>query len=171
MAIEFHCEHCGKPVRAQDEFAGKRAKCPACQQSVYVPTPPDQVETLGLEPLDTQFVAEQGRLLRETRELQQRLLHEREAAAESARHSSHAASNDLPLPQGDVETLIIEYAQHMAAGRLEEADELAREIRKHRQAAEAVLQKLTIDDVPHPALAKIPRPVLMGFFKQLRERK
>mgnify|MGYP000946439218 CR=1 FL=1 len=51
MAIEFHCEFCGKQVRAQDEHAGKRAKCPSCHQSVYVPTPSDQIEALGIEPL------------------------------------------------------------------------------------------------------------------------
>lgn len=170
--IEFHCEHCGKHVRAPDEHAGKRAKCPSCQQSVFVPGAVGDDDMLKLEPLDTKFVAEQSRLIRETRDLQNRLLHERETLPEGAvRHTTPGGGNDLPISAGDVEALVIEYAQRMAAGELEPAQELSREIRKHRQAAEAVLQKLTIDEVPHPALAKIPRPVLMGFFKQLREKK
>lgn len=174
MAIEFHCEFCGKQVRAQDEHAGKRAKCPSCHQSVYVPTPSDQIEALGIEPLDTKFVAEQSRLIRETRDLQKRLLHERDTGpieGGGPRHNPPGGGNDIPLPKGDIESLIIEYAQLMAAGNLEAADDLGNEIRKYKQAAETVLQKLTIDEMPHPSLSKIPRPVLMGFFKQLREKR
>ena len=36
MPISFDCA-CGKPLKVDDSFAGKRAQCPACQQVVPVP--------------------------------------------------------------------------------------------------------------------------------------
>jgi multidrug resistance efflux pump len=37
MPISFACE-CGKQLNAKDELAGKRVKCPACQEILMVPT-------------------------------------------------------------------------------------------------------------------------------------
>ena len=37
MTITFHCE-CGKQLRAKEEHAGKRAKCPSCGKPVAVPS-------------------------------------------------------------------------------------------------------------------------------------
>ena len=53
MPIEFHCSHCGHKVKAPDDAAGKRGKCPACKNSVYIPTPSEDLEPLTLAPLDT----------------------------------------------------------------------------------------------------------------------
>ena len=43
MPIEFHCSNCGKLLRTPDDSAGRQAKCPACGQTVAVPTatPPE----------------------------------------------------------------------------------------------------------------------------------
>jgi hypothetical protein len=38
MAIKFHCPHCQKPLNVRDQFAGRRAACPACKKSLTVPT-------------------------------------------------------------------------------------------------------------------------------------
>lgn len=38
MPITFHCA-CGKTLRVQDELAGKRVRCPACQAIVVAPEP------------------------------------------------------------------------------------------------------------------------------------
>ncbi|MGE0481134.1 MAG: hypothetical protein AB7Q17_11745 [Phycisphaerae bacterium] len=170
MAIEFHCEFCGKPIRTADEHAGKRGKCPSCHQAVYIPTPSEQIETLGLEPLDRGFIEQQEKLLRETRDLTSKMLRERAADAGDA-GPRHAASQDLPIGDDDVEPLVVSYAVKMADGDLVSADELARELRKHWAVAEKIIQRLTIDEMPHPTLARIPRPVLVGFFKRLREKK
>ena len=70
-----------------------------------------------------------------------------------------------------MEELVIEYALCMAKGNLSKAEELAAEIRTSVAVAEEVMQRLTVDEIPPPRLAKIPRPVLMGFFRQLRARK
>jgi len=47
MAIEFTCSKCGKKLRAKDELAGKRGKCPKCQTPFTVP----QQEVFEMEPV------------------------------------------------------------------------------------------------------------------------
>src|SRR6266511_2830452 len=47
--IKFRCPHCSKEVSAADEHAGKKAKCPSCQQVFQIPQPkaaarPESVE-------------------------------------------------------------------------------------------------------------------------------
>ncbi len=37
MPIDFSCNHCGKKLRVPDDFAGKKAKCPQCQEVVSIP--------------------------------------------------------------------------------------------------------------------------------------
>lgn len=177
MAIEFSCEHCGKTIRTGDEHAGKRGRCPACHQSVYIPTPSDQVELLDLAPLDENEERRKARLMQETRELTRKLLTDRDklppepAGAAGGGRASASHVETPPPPKMDAETLAIEYAIAMADGDLATADEMARELRKNMAVAEQVIQRMLLDEMPHAALAKIPRPVLVGFFKQLREKK
>lgn len=168
MSIEFHCSHCGKLVRAPDDAGGKRGKCPACHQSVYIPIPSDQVEPLGLAPVDDAEEHERSRLLQQSQDLQRRLLHEREARGEISAAPGPSAGDQALPPQPDAETLVIEYAEAMAAGDLARAEELAVDIRKHEQAADDVIQRLMLDELLPERLADIPRPVLIGFLKQLR---
>src|SRR5262245_36538037 len=40
MAIDFACK-CGKPLRAQDDHAGKRVQCPHCGRVLLIPAPAD----------------------------------------------------------------------------------------------------------------------------------
>ncbi|MBU0637910.1 MAG: hypothetical protein KKB50_03525 [Planctomycetes bacterium] len=170
MAIEFHCNHCGKLVRTSEEHAGKQGKCPACHQHVYIPTPPSKIEPLGLSPVDESAEREQARLEEESRRLAQRLASERERQPDADLPPA-AFADDLLPPRTDMETLVIEYALCMAEGDLAGAEELAREIRQNMASAEEVMQRLTLDEIPPTQLAKIPAPVLVGFFKQLRERR
>jgi hypothetical protein len=44
MAIQFPCPTCGKELKAPDETAGRRGKCPHCQGSIVVPEPVYQAE-------------------------------------------------------------------------------------------------------------------------------
>ena len=37
MSIHVRCEACGKELRARDETAGRRAKCPNCQATIQIP--------------------------------------------------------------------------------------------------------------------------------------
>jgi hypothetical protein len=173
MAIEFHCDHCGKLIRAGDEHGGKRGKCPACHQSVYIPAPPDAIEPLDLAPIDQRAEVELQRMQEESRRLATTILRERSAPTEG-RDSGPAVAGGTPrdvaaAPKVDMDLLVISYAAAMAAGDLARAEGFAAQIRQHPRAAEEVMQRITVDQIPPPALAKIPRPVLVGFFKQLRE--
>ena len=48
MAIKVECA-CGRKLSVKDELAGKRVKCPACQQTFNVPKQGGQDETLNDE--------------------------------------------------------------------------------------------------------------------------
>ena len=166
MAIEFHCEHCGKLVKAPDEAGGKKGKCPGCQQTVYIPTPREQIEPLEIAPIDANEEQERQRLLDETRNIQRQLMDEREAPAAPATPTPSGGA--MPMPKLDMETLIVEYALAMADGNLEEAEKLAEDIHSDMNAANEVMQRMTADEMPPAQLANIPRPVLIGFLKQLQ---
>lgn len=173
MAIEFHCEHCGKLVRAADEHAGKRGKCPGCQQSVYIPNP--EIEPLPIAPLDREDQQRQRDLLDETRRLTEEIRHERDTPPPEA---PRGTKQPRPAPEGDarlshvvMQEAVVNYAKAMAAGDLGRAAELNREIRRDFRLAEEVIQRIMVDEIPPAELADIPRPVLIAFFKQLREKK
>ncbi len=193
MPIELHCEHCGKPVRAPDDAAGKRGVCPACHQSVYIPTPSDQLEPLDISPVDSEEERERARLLRESQQLASNILHDREMPADrgggdrrageraSAERGSSAsrgappgaqpaagASRPPPPPPIDVRKLLIQYVRAMVDGELAVADRLAEHIRRDMPRAEEEMQQISNDELPPTEIATIPRPVLIGFFKQLR---
>ncbi|MEP0846630.1 MAG: hypothetical protein HRF50_07380 [Phycisphaerae bacterium] len=184
MPIELHCDHCGKLVRAPDDAGGKRGVCPSCHQSVYIPTPSEQLEPLTIEPVDKNAERERQRLLRESHDLVNRVLHEREAPGDAQRGRSSAPSapsapartpggpaptpGAAPPPPVDVRKLIIQYARAMADGELAVADRLAQHIRRDMKKAEDVMQEITLDELPPAEIANVPRPVLVGFFKTLR---
>jgi hypothetical protein len=41
MPILFACQ-CGKALQAREDFAGRRMKCPACEQVITIPSAPDR---------------------------------------------------------------------------------------------------------------------------------
>jgi RsiW-degrading membrane proteinase PrsW (M82 family) len=51
MSIQWQCA-CGKKLKAPDTAAGKRARCPACQQINTIPTPPAPEEDNPFDPYD-----------------------------------------------------------------------------------------------------------------------
>lgn len=172
MTIEFHCQHCGKLVRTGEEHAGKRGQCPYCHNSVYIPTPAEKLEPLKLTPVDATDERRRKALLDESRDLTQRILHERETPTDAVPPvSAPPPVGDVRLITANMESLVIQYAQCMARGDLAQAQELAGDIRLNLRAADEVVQRLMADDIPRPELAGIPRPVLTGFFRQLREKK
>ena len=65
MAIVFHCEHCGKEIKAADSAGGKWGKCPTCQHKLYVPSP-DAGEDLKLAPEDNSDLEREKQLMAET---------------------------------------------------------------------------------------------------------
>ena len=169
MAIEFHCTHCGKLIKTSGEHAGKRGKCPHCHNSVYIPTPSDEIEPLALAPIDDATEAERQRLLDESRDLARTIREDRtDVPTDKPRATPSAVPmGDARLPS-DMEELITEYILCMAAGKLNEAGKLAMEIRMDMNRADEFIQRLTMDELLPARLGKVPRPVVSGFLKELR---
>ena len=45
--IHFDCQHCGKPVRVPDAYAGKLGRCPNCHEVVSIPGGTDAITELA----------------------------------------------------------------------------------------------------------------------------
>lgn len=172
MPIEFRCEHCSTLIKAPDEGVGKHGKCPSCHQSVYIPSPSEEIEPLALAPEDTNEERERERLFRESWELERRLLEERELPTSMTESPIPATpAEGYPPSPADIEAVLIDYARAMAEGNLEQAQRYAVEIRKDMEAADEAIQRIVADEIPPMGLTDIPRPVLVGFFKRLQSKK
>jgi hypothetical protein len=62
MSIAFSCM-CGKPLKARSEFAGRKIRCPGCQQILTIPqhSSGDPSATYALEPEDLQTAEDTSR--------------------------------------------------------------------------------------------------------------
>jgi hypothetical protein len=164
MSIKFHCEHCGKKIDAPDTAGGKRGKCPACHNKVYVPQM-EAEEELKLAPIDETEEERQKRLLAETFQLTQSILQEQEVP-DAGPHSQ---------PTQDVSSekmteAIVRYLRLMADGDLDAAHRTAETIASNRRKAKEVLDQMGASDPPDPALEDIPPQVLSGLIRNLRTR-
>ena len=172
MPIEFHCEHCEKLVKAPDDTGGRRAKCPHCKGTCYVPTPSDQLEEVPLAPLDQEEENRRKRAHQEDMALQQSLLHERadpdkpvKPAAQASTTASAAQATTI-----DAKGLVCDYVEAMSGGRLEEADRIADRLAAVRDAVIRIIESIATDPLAASDMPAVPRPVLVGFLKQLRTR-
>ena len=178
MSIEFHCEHCDRMIRANDEHGGKHGKCPSCHQQVYIPLA--DAEPLDLTPVDA---AEERRAQQQAAESQRfadSVLLDGGSAGRGTSDSEvrrygtgssdagRSGAGGAPPPAVDVAELINEFAIAMFDGELQEGEEIAKQLRPHRKAVVEVVDRIMADEIPPQALERIPRPVLMGFLKQLR---
>lgn len=179
MPIEFHCEHCGKMIRAADEHGGKHGKCPACHQRVYIPSP--EIEPLELAPVDELAERRARQAVVESNQLADALLSDAAPSPASATgpergpnraatSAGHRAGGAAPRaePTIDVGSHVNEYAIAMFEGDLEEAQQIADGLRRQPRPVEETIQRILADEIPPAALDHIPRPVLIGFLRQLR---
>ncbi len=165
MAIVFHCKHCGKKIEAQDSAAGKRGKCPACHNKLYVPKL-DPDEELKLAPVDESDEERKKRLMAETYQLTQDILGERETL-------EGTPVGPVPEFQADKQQLmknIIAYLRNMVDGELDRAEVYAKLIIPFGGKAVKVLDEIAVSEIPEPELADIPQQVLSGLIKELRTR-
>ncbi len=172
MPIEFHCEHCEKLVKAPDDAGGRRAECPHCKGMCYVPTASDQLEEVPLAPLDQEEEKRRRQAQREDAALQQSLLHERpdldkpgKPAAQASTTASAAHATTI-----DAKGLVYDYVEAMSGGRLEEADRIADRLAAVRDDVIRIIESIATDPLAASDMPAVPRPVLVGFLKQLRAR-
>jgi hypothetical protein len=68
MPIQFRCPKCDKPVRAPDNLAGRKVKCPQCAAVVQVPTgeePEEKPQVRAAEPRGGRVRSEPGEGMQE----------------------------------------------------------------------------------------------------------
>jgi hypothetical protein len=165
MSIIFHCEYCGKKMKAPDSSGGKREKCPACHNKVYVPAP-DTGEELKLAPLDREYEDKQKQLMNETYNLTQEILLEREVP-----DAPPGTSGSVPqISEKELTKNIILYLKQMADGYLDEAVKTADKITPYRSQAVDILDTIAVSEMPEPELADVPAQVLSGLIRNLRAR-
>ena len=175
MAIVFHCEHCGKKIEAQDSAGGKRGKCPACHNTIYVPRPVENEEPLRLSPLDELDEQQRNQLLSETYQLTQNILEERAVPEEPVETADKENDPDMsylsPMMVLDAKELkqqIVQYLRLMAEGELDEAAQITHLIVPQGKHAIDILESIALSDMPEPELSHLPPQILSGLIRNLR---
>lgn len=164
MSIQFHCEGCGKLVQAPDSAAGRQGKCPTCGHIMYVPLPPEQREELPLAQENPEEESQRQKLLKESQEALGQVAREHKADTEP----EGAAGRSSSAVEGDVDSLIVAYVRAMTEGRLDQADRLSIQITEDLDRAHEAIERISQEQPARAELAGLPRPVLVGFLKQLR---
>lgn len=54
MAIQFECPHCKRSLKVRDEWAGRKARCPACQKLLTIGAAAADVEALAAAAFESQ---------------------------------------------------------------------------------------------------------------------
>jgi hypothetical protein len=162
MSITFRCEHCRENVKAPDEAAGKRGKCPHCGMTSYIPDPNESGE-IPLAPIDEQSEAE--------REAEERRLREQEEAL----IAEMGGDPDVPIDQQDdigpedLHHYVVNYCLDMAEGKLEPAQTHADKLKRFGYKGLQAVDDFLSGNVQEPAMDEIPPKVVQGFLDQLRE--
>jgi DNA-directed RNA polymerase subunit RPC12/RpoP len=168
VSVKFHCSKCSKLIQAPREAAGQRGKCPYCQQSVYIPTPPEELEEIPLAPLEEE--ASGGEPLDDEAELLlSELGHAQDEPTESPSAGPRAAAARGAGAAADVQRAVIKVVLLMKESRLEEAEEMIRRLKGHAEEARARVQALLIDEIPPPELEDCPPALYKGFLRKIVE--
>jgi hypothetical protein len=165
MSIVFHCEHCGKKIKASNSAGGKWEKCPSCHNKLYIPDLRSG-EELKLAPIDGEDEEKQRELMNETHHLRQEILLEREVP-EGPPGSGRPA---LEISEKELTKNIILYLRQMANGELDEATRTTDSIVPYGRQAVRILDKIAVSEMPEPDLADVPPQVLSGLIRNLRTR-
>lgn len=171
VAIEFHCEHCNHLIKAPDEAGGRTGKCPFCHSPTYIPRPAAE-QDLDLAPLDDAEEQKRRKEALEAAALQRSLLHERAAPGEPGRGTKQPAGGGggFVSPAKSIAALIVSYVEAMSGGKLDKAEEVAKELGRQSSSAVTVLDEMARENLAGYGLPALPKPVLLGFLKQLRQK-
>ncbi len=187
MNIQIKCEKCGHGISVPRDAAGKYAPCPSCANSVYIPTPEEEIEELPLAEEDPTDLEREAALLAERRRLDMQLAREEKAAGHerSPGHDSGAgsgrSSESPPLkppsagqhhPPGTgrttVKGVVIAYLTAMRDSDLTRAEQALALLHPYKTETLRVLDRLAADQIPPTEMADVPPGVFQGFLKSLR---
>ena len=170
MSIEFHCSKCSKLVRAPRSAGGKRGKCPYCKESVYIPTPPEEIEDIPLASISEADLARERRLQDEARQLTAAIDREDSGKYDTGEPPTVGGDSAVALPRdfdADVPTLVNEYLSAMVESDMGRADVATRQLKKHSAQAKVHVQRLMADETSPSDLGNVPTAVYKGFLRSL----
>ena len=162
MSISFHCEQCKQKIKAPDDAGGQWGNCPHCNHSCYIPRPPSpDDEELKLAPIGESEESRYNEMMRETRNLTQNILYEKELPDEASPAEAEKISEAELLKH------IIVYLRYVADGDLGMASKHMTKIKPHSETAREILKRMAKAERPEPELLDIPSKVLQGLMKNL----
>ena len=164
MTISFHCESCKKKIKAPDETGGKWGKCPYCKHRCYIPLPKTEDEPeLRLVPIDAADETQVDNLMRQTYELTQEILHERQPIDDGPGDDLNAQK----AIEKDIIKKSILYIRQMADGELVQAEKTLESLKRHKKPSLRVLSAMARAERPEPELSDIADGVLQGLIRDV----
>jgi len=190
VTIKLRCEHCGASIQAPRDKAGKTSKCPACGNSIYVPTPENELEELPLAPEDASELQNEAMLQEERRKLDGLLAREEgpsegvetqdgssghrgsPAPGTGPRGAGRLGGGDQPAAMGPTrsEKAVTAYLTAMRDSDFDAAERAVSALRLQPRVAKELIDRLAADQIPPPEMANVPPGVYQGFLKSLRSR-
>lgn len=162
MSISFHCEACGKKVKAPESAGGKWGKCPTCNHRCYIPMPiADDEPELCLAPVDESHESQVAQMMKETHSLTQFILHET-AVGEPGPNDK---SGERAAAEKEVIKKCILYLREMADGDLVVGEQTLDELKPHKKTALRIFASIARAERPEPELADIPPRILQGLVR------
>ena len=164
MSITFRCEKCHKTIEAPDSAAGRRGKCPRCGQSSYIPSPVSTDEIIPLVPLD------ESEERRRRGEIQALIDQERDLLHEVGGGPQVPLEHKEDLSSADLHHFVVNYCMDMFNGDLERAGATVQKMQQFRLTAIEAVEDFETRKAGEMSLDVIPRRVLEGFLKELKQR-
>ena len=162
MPITFRCQSCHKEVTAPDSAAGKTGKCPYCGQANLVPAGADEDNEIPLAPIDEAEEVARQEQIRALYEQEQDLL------------SEIGGPPPIPLDQlkdiqsSDLHHFVVNYCLDMADGKLQRAEQHVEQLQRYGMVGYQAVEDFLSGMATEPAMDHIPRPVLLGFLRELK---
>ncbi len=168
--IQITCENCNHVIKAPRKAAGRRGKCPHCHNSVYVPTPADELEEIPLSSSDDEALARADRLEKEALDVAAAIRREKDEAPPEAVQSSEPPAAAKPRPPvTDITRSICRYLQALQVSELERAEGIADELKGSARQAKSKIQQMMVDAMRPEEVRGIPDGLYQGFLRKLLE--
>ncbi len=169
--IRVTCEHCNHAIKAPLKAAGKRGKCPHCQNSVYIPTPEDEFDAIPLELDDDDTSTEAQRAAKEDLALKTALGRETKEERQPAvtPQQPAPAPRDKALDASEIDVLIIRYLLAMQVSELDRAEALTAELKGAARQAKSKIQQMMVDSMRPEAVRSMADGLYQGFLRKLLE--
>jgi len=172
--IKVTCEHCGHEFTVSKDTAGQQGQCPECGNSVYIPTPEDEIEELPLAPEDDSDRQREEQLQEERRHVDRML-----STGEEGQNEANAGLTppaEKPADSGkktgrkksvSLREAVLGYLTALRDSDLDRADEYLKLLQSKPDDALKFVDRLINDQIPPSELSDLAPGVYQGFLKKL----